>query len=113
MDFILSVFKFRLLCILGFTPIVLNCASCKKQEDLNKFSIRDNGFKCETCGKLDKSSINMSESTKNAIKFVVSAPAKKVFSFNLKDEGLKEFKLISKVYFNEKLEKEYKLDDLF
>jgi len=82
-------------------------------EDLNKFSIRDNGFKCETCGKLDKSSINMSESTKNAIKFVVSAPAKKVFSFNLKDEGLKEFKLISKVYFNEKLEKEYKLDDLF
>lgn len=113
MDFILSVFKFRLLCILGFTPIVLNCASCKKQENLNKFSIRDNGFKCETCGKLDKSSINMSESTKNAIKFVTSAPAKKVFSFNLKDEGLKEFKLISKIYFNEKLEKEYKLDDLF
>ena len=109
-DFILSVFKLRLLCILGFTPKVLKCTSCNEKENLTKFSIKDNGFKCEACGKQDKSAIDMSESTKNAIKYTISAPPKKLFSFNLKDEGLREYELISKIYFNEKLEKEYKFE---
>lgn len=112
-DFILSVFKLRLLCILGFTPRILKCTSCKEENKLNKFSIRDSGFKCEPCGRQDKSSIDMSESTKNAIRYVISAPPKKIYSFNLKDESLKEFELITKIYFNEKMEKEYKLEDLF
>ena len=64
-------------------------------------------------GRLDKSAIDMSESARSAIKYVISCPPKKLFSFNLKDEGLKEFKLITKIYFNEKLEKEYKLEDIF
>ncbi|MBQ2938359.1 MAG: DNA repair protein RecO [Clostridia bacterium] len=112
-DFILSVFKFRLLCILGFSPRTLKCTSCKQENVLTKFSIRDNGFKCEACARQDKSSIDMSESTKSAIKYTISAPPKKLFSFNLKDEGLEEFKLITKIYFNEKLEKEYKVEELF
>lgn len=111
--FILGVFKLRLLCILGFTPRILKCTSCKDENNLNKFSIKDNGFKCEACGRQDKSTIDMSESTKNAIKYTVSAPPKKLFSFSLKDESLKEFELITKIYFNDKLEKEYKLEDLF
>lgn len=112
-DFVLNVFKLRLLCILGFTPRVACCTNCKEQQNLTKFSIKDNGFKCEVCGRQDKSSIDMGESAKSAIKFVVSAPPKKLFSFCLKDEGLREFELICKVYFNEKLEKEYKLEELF
>lgn len=112
-NFVLSVFKLRLLCILGFTPRILKCTSCKEEKKLNKFSIRDNGFKCEACGRQDKSSIEMSESTKNAIIYVASAPPKKIYSFNLKDESLREFDLITKIYFNEKLEKEYKIEDLF
>lgn len=113
MDFVLGVFKLRLLCILGFTPRILKCTSCKDENDLTKFSIKDNGVKCDGCGRQDKSAIDMGESAKNAIKYVVSAPSKKLYSFNLKDEGLREFELITKIYFNEKLEKEYKLEDLF
>lgn len=112
-EFVLSVFKLRLLCILGFTPRTLKCTNCKEEKNLNKFSIRDNGFKCEICGRQDKSALDMSESTKNAIKYVISAPPKKIYSFNLKDESLKEFELIIKIYFNEKMEKEYRVEDLF
>jgi DNA repair protein recO len=112
-DFVLAVFKFRLLTILGFTPRVMKCTACKEEKDLTKFSIKDNGVKCTACGKQDKSAIGMSESTKNAILYTISAPPKKIYSFSLKDESLKEFELISKIYFNEKLEKEYKLEDLF
>ena len=64
-------------------------------------------------GKQDKSALNMSVSTKNAIKYVISSPPKKIYSFDLKNESLEEFKLIAKIYFNEKLEKEYKIEELF
>ena len=113
LDLVLSIFKLRLLCILGFTPRLNACTNCKETDNLKYFSLRDNGFKCESCSRQDKSSIKMSESTQNAIKYTVTAPPKKLYSFELKDEALEEFKLITKLYFNEKLEKEYKLEDLF
>ena len=113
LDFILSVFKIRLLCILGFTPDIRECVSCKEKEDLAFFSIKDDGFKCKICSKQDTSALEMSKSTKNAIIYTVTSPAKKLYSFNIKDEALEEFKLIAKIYFNQKLEKEYKLEELF
>ena len=112
-DLVVSIFKLRLLKILGFTPRVMECVNCKEKQNLSYFSIRDNGFKCGACSKQDKSSIFMSESTANAIKYTISAPARKVFSFNLKNESLEEFKLITRIYFNEKMEKEYKLEEIF
>ena len=113
LDLTISIFKLRLLCILGYTPRILSCTNCKEKDNLSYFSIKDNGFKCEACARQDKSSLQMSESTKNAIKYTITAPAKKLFSFNLINEALEEFKLICKIYFNEKLEKEYKLEEIF
>ena len=108
-ELIMSIFKIKLLCFLGFTPRITECTSCKQKENLQYFSLRDNGFKCEPCSRQDKSCLQMSESTMSAIKYIVMASAKKLYSFNLKDESLNELKLIAKLYFNEKLEKEYKM----
>ncbi len=113
LDLILSIFKLRLLVYLGMVPNVEECVNCRNKEEIQYFSIKDNGFKCKICGRQDTSAISISESTKNAIKYTITAPAKKLYSFNIKDESLEEFKLITKLYFNEKLEKEYKLEDLF
>lgn len=113
LDLVLGIFKMRLLCILGFKPKINECANCKEKEGLYYFSLRDNGLKCKSCGKQDKSAITMNESTLNAIKYTITAPPKKLYSFNIKDESLEEFKLITKLYFNEKLEKEYKIEELF
>lgn len=104
-ELIVCTFKLKLLCFLGFTPIVSECTNCKQKDRLKYFSLRDNGVKCEECARQDKSALTMSESTANAIKYIVMAPAKKLYSFNLKDESLNELKLITKLYFNEKLEK--------
>lgn len=113
LDMILGVFKLRLLCILGFTPQIQRCNNCQEKEKLSYFSMKDNGLKCNICGKQDTSTIEINQSTLNAIKYTVTAPPKKLFAFNLKKESLEEFKLVTKLYFNEKLEKEYKLEDLF
>lgn len=103
-ELIICIFKLKLLCLLGFTPRIKECVSCKEQEKIKYFSIKDNGFKCENCGRLDKGAISMSESTISAIKYIVMAPAKKLYSFNLKDESLNELKVITKLYFHEKIE---------
>lgn len=108
LDFILSVFKIRLSCLLGFTPQVNCCTNCNSKENLKFFSMNSSGFKCSSCGKSDKSCIELSDGCVNAIKFIVLAKDKRIFSFNISDNIQKELNLIAKLYTNLKLEKEYK-----
>lgn len=107
-ELITSIFKMRLVSILGFTPQVEKCVECGATENIKSFSIKDNGFKCEECSKRDTGAIRMSDGTRDGIKYTIMAPAKKLYAFNIKEECIKEYKLISKIYLNEKLEKEYK-----
>lgn len=113
MDLVISIFKLKLMCLLGFTPIIDRCANCKETANLNHFSFKDNGFKCESCSRQDKGAVEISNSTANAIKYIVLAPPKKLFSFNLSEPNIKELELIAKIYLNEKLDKEYKLEKCF
>lgn len=113
LDLILAIFKLRLMCILGFKPQVEKCTNCGIEEDIKYFSLKDNGFKCSSCGRSDKSAIEIMPVTVDAIKYITLAPAKKIFSFNVPEESIKELEIISKLYLNEKLEKEYKLEDIF
>ena len=108
MDFILSIFKIKLLCILGFKPRIGECINCGKKDNLLYFSIKDNGVKCKECKSQDKGAISITPSTYMALKYIIEAPSKKLFNFKLKDDSLKELKLLSNIYFNQKLEKEYK-----
>lgn len=109
LEFVLSIFKLRLMCILGFTPIIQKCSNCKKEENLNYFSLKDNGEKCEICAKEDSGAIEISETTKKAIEYIILAPAKKLYSFQISEESKKQLSIISKLYTNLKLEKEYKI----
>ena len=104
---ILSIFKLRLLGLIGFRPIVESCTACKEKEDLCYFSLKDNGLKCKTCGKVDKGAIMVSPSTVKAIKYILWADAKKIFSFDISEENKKELQLVTKMYLNKCLEKEY------
>lgn len=113
LDFIISIFKLKLMCLLGFTPIIDKCKTCGEQEALVYFSFKDSGLKCEKCGRQDKGAIQISEATVTAIKYIVMAPPKKLFSFNLSEEAQKELELVSKLYLNDKLDKEYRLEKLF
>lgn len=113
LEFILAIFKMKLVSILGFAPNIRMCGNCSKTEDLEFFSLKQNGFKCNICGKQDTSCIHMSKSTMQAIKYIVMSPPKKVFSFNVGEDAVKELELIAKLYLNDKLEKDYKMENIF
>ena len=104
LELIASVFKIRLLCLLGFMPKVDKCVKCNESEKIAYFSISDDGFKCSNCGRVDKSAISISATTVDAIRYVIFSPAKKIFSFDLPEESVREISLISKIYLKEKLE---------
>ena len=97
LDLVLSIFKMRLASIIGFRPKIEECINCDEKENLQYFSLKDNGLKCKICGKQDKSAISITKSTLNAIKYTITAPPKKLFSFEIKDESLEEFKIIAKL----------------
>ena len=109
LKFIVSIFKMRLMCLLGFTPVVQKCVECGSIGNLTHFSLRDNGLKCKACEKQDTGAIQISDSTRTAIQYIVTAPAKKIYSFNISEENKKQLEIISNIYANTKLEKEYKV----
>ena len=113
LDLVLAIFKVRLMCILGYRPNVEKCSNCGINEDIKYFSIKENGVKCSSCGKQDKGAIEILPATYDALRFIATAPAKKLFSFNVPEDSIKELEIISKLYLNDKLEKEYKLEDIF
>ena len=113
LDFLLSIFKIKLLSIIGYKPIIDKCSICKSTDNLIYFSIYNNGFICMSCGNTDKSKIQMTDSLKMALKYIVESDSKKIYSFDIPNEDKKVLEIISSLYLNQKLEKEYKLEDLF
>ena len=51
--------------------------------------------------------VKVSNGTRDAIRYIIKAPAKKIFSFDISEESKKELKLIAKIYTDTKLEREY------
>lgn len=108
LELILAIFKIKILCLLGFTPNMRFCKSCKGEGDLEYFSFKEDSLKCKTCGKQDKSAISLEIGTIYALKYIITSPSKKLFSFDVSQNVIKELKMISKVYLNDKLEKDYR-----
>lgn len=109
LDLVISIFRIRLMSIIGFRPNIDRCTNCGGTDKFEFFSLLDNGFKCTTCGRLDKGAIQISETTKDAIRYIVLSDAKKIYSFEINEEAKRELEIVSKLYLTEKLEKEYKL----
>lgn len=109
LEFVTAIFKLKLMCFLGYTPKIQKCTECGREENINYFSFKDNGLKCGSCSKQDTGAVEISESTKKAIQYIVMAPTKKLYSFDISEENKKQLALVSKLYTDIKLEKEYKI----
>lgn len=105
LDLIYSIFTLRLLSIIGFRPNIEECKICKTKEKLNYFSIKDNSLKCELCAKQDTGAIKISSTAKDAIRYIILANAKKIFSFNISEEARKRLTVSCKNIPNRKIRK--------
>ena len=103
-DLIISTFKIKLFCLLGFMPHIQKCAICGQVfENLNikdelYYDYVSNQFVCKECTK-DKDKrryIKINKVTIIAIEYIMKSDIKKVFNFEMKD--VSSLKLFSQVY---------------
>lgn len=103
---IITSFKIKLFCLLGFAPNISKCSFCdrklieKKEEEKLEiyYDYVSNNFCCRDCleGKDKRRYIMLTESTIIAIRYVVLTTMNKIFSFELKD--IENFNLFGQVY---------------
>lgn len=103
-DLIVSVFKIKLFCLLGFMPHINKCSSCTKVFDNVDvqteiyYDYVSNVFLCSDCASSrDKRRlIKINKVTLIAIEYIMKSDIKKVFNFELKDIAL--LRLFADVY---------------
>ena len=97
------VFELRLMSETGFAPNALSCVSCQSEEKLIFFSSKEGGMLCENCGSTG-SKEHISNSALTAIRYILTADHKKIFSFTASGEVLTELTKISEQYIISHLE---------
>jgi DNA repair protein RecO (recombination protein O) len=106
-ELIARVFELRLMAIIGYKPYVDSCANCYKDKTYSHFSIKNGGLICEDCQQDLVGCISLSDTAIKAMRYILKADIKKIFSFNASELILKELKLVSLSYITDRLEKEF------
>lgn len=102
-EFVKEVYQLKATCLLGYAPRVSGCLECNDKNTVG-FSMKKNGMVCKKCGIIDKSLIELKPGTISSISYIVNSDLKKLFSFNITEDIIKELQLFNKIYINEKLE---------
>lgn len=89
LELIKCVFELRLLCALGFSPILDECASCGNADTLPFFSPQAGGAVCKSCSAPD--ACTLPENTLDAMRYAKDASDKKAFSFTLPQAAIDAF----------------------
>lgn len=81
------IFELKLLVINGIYPNVYSCQICKKQENLNAFSIGHAGVVCRECAGKERV-ITIDESTLYTLQYIISTELRKLYTFTVSKEVL-------------------------
>lgn len=90
-----SVFELRLMMCQGYMPDVFSCRNCGQEKFPYYFDLSNSNVICSECG---KSGIKIEQSVMYAIRYILTAESKKIFSFELEENQCKELAYISRCY---------------
>jgi DNA repair protein RecO (recombination protein O) len=110
-----AAFEMRLMCLAGFEPLVSVCAVCGKAEpDEPRFDLKGGIIRCRSCRSDGSRSPSTNEtaplcgSSLEALRYITSCDAKKIFSFKLPDDALSRFSRASEAYVSAQLDRSFK-----
>ncbi len=90
-----TVFYFKALTLLGFTPELEACSACGDMADVNTFSVEYGGVLCGECSHSVEDKIPISAEALNIMKYITECDIKKLFSFTASDGALSEVQRIA------------------
>lgn len=106
-----AVFELRLASLAGYAPELSGCMQCGETEGELYFDRTQGGLKCRKCR--DYGAKPISEACLAAMRHVVFAPAKKIFSFSLTGDAVREFSEICEKYLLVQLDRSFSSLDYY
>lgn len=97
------VFELRLLCLLGLAPELSFCVKCGREEP-EYICAALGGALCNSCGKGED---RITKTVLSAMRYVMAADDKKVFSFNLPLAQLSEFEHHTSEFIKEHIDRDF------
>ncbi len=107
-----AAFELRLMCISGFLPDLRGCMVCGKP-DPDRFNITQGALQCASCPSGDDIRMPIRAGTLAAMRYITTCDAKKLFSFQLSEEGAQELEHITESYISTRLERGFSTLDLY
>lgn len=99
-ELIKAAFELRLMCLAGFEPSLYGCSVCGKEEaESPLFDLTGGALSCRVCaaGSIGER-LTVSPPVLAAMRYIVNADAKKLYSFTLGEKPLSELSRICEAY---------------
>lgn len=100
-----SVFELRFMAYIGFIPILGKCAFCEN-ENIAYFDY-GSGVMCENCHTQQKKGMKISQAVYHAVCYILASEEKKMFSFAVSNEIMKELGNLSEKYVEIHLDRKF------
>ena len=95
-----AAFEVRLMCLMGYAPDLSACCFCGKKDPVSPvLGIQSGHICCRACRKSELGEgLFLCDASLGAMRYIASAPSKRLFSFTLPEEALKRLSLASESY---------------
>ena len=113
MALIKSVTELRMLCLSGYMPSLVACASCGQYESENMyFDLHSGELYCEECS-VRSSLQKLSLTTVSAMRHICFSEPQRIFSFTIPEKDLSDLSFISEIYLRNITNRKYKTLDFY
>lgn len=109
-----AVYELRMACISGFLPDLRSCALCGRDTP-DRFNISQGFLQCATCLNEETQGIRMpmGTGTLQAMRYICACDPKKLFSFTVGEQSLRELGQITESYLCMRLERGFYTLDFY
>ena len=111
-----TAFEWRSMCLAGYEPLVEGCAVCGADPPAEaRFHLREGVLHCATCRDRVGEGISMplSGQALAALRHIVLGDPKRLFSFRLEGEGLRQLEGAGEAYLHTQLERGFRTLDFY
>ncbi len=111
-----SAFELRLMTLLGYQPEIEQCAACGKTEpEAPTLDLRGGALYCRDCAlkAMAQRPVSLEQASLLAVRHIVSAQRKNVFSFRVSDSALRRLSDVAENYVKEQLERSFRTLDYY
>lgn len=109
-------FELRLLCLIGYAPMLEACAVCGCGEPREaRLQLREGTMRCSSCPPAEDSGIALplSPDALRCMRYVAGAPARRIFSFRADEGTLAQMASVCEAYLMTQLERGFRTLDFY